>query len=158
MRLSPRTWGKLTLGALIIGGVLVTLWATNRPTVDSTAARPTPTATPPLLRAARAAIVVRDGAVRRATISCDGADRTASGFWAGAERQACEALASTRAALLSGPGCRTGTGTRLRVTGRFGDRRFDHRTRRSACDGWLSVNVLAGPVLKPDQELEQPSG
>jgi hypothetical protein len=158
MRLSARTWGKVTLGVLIIGGVLVTLWAINRPTVGSSTSAPTPTATAPPLEGARAAIVVRDGSVERATITCDGTRRAATGFWAGARREACDALASSRAALLADPGCPTGTGVRMRVTGRFGDRRFDHRTRRAACAGWLAVNVLASPVVKPDQELDEPPG
>jgi hypothetical protein len=162
MRLAPRTWAKLIVGVLVIGGVLVTLWATNDPSLPgagTVAATPTPTAGAPPLRAARATVVVDDGAVHRATIACDGANRSATGFWAGAPGKACDALAAARGDLLAGPGCTgAGTGTRMRVTGRFGSRRFDHRTHRAACPEWLGVNILAAPVVEPDQQLGSPSG
>jgi hypothetical protein len=159
MRLAPRTWAKLIAGVLVIGGVLVTLWATNHPTLPGPspgAASPTPT--PPALRRASATVVIDDGAVHRATIACDGARRAATGFWAAAPGRACDALAAARGGHLSGPGCTgaaaaAGSGARMRVTGSFGARRFDHRARRSGCPGWLAVNVLAAPVVEPDQQL-----
>ena len=76
---------------------------------------------------------------------------------------ACDALASTRTALLSGPGCprlgRRQVG--IVATDSFGDRRFAHRAVRGGCpddDGWLAVNALASPVLEPDQVLEEAGG
>ena len=72
---------------------------------------------------------------------------------------ACDALASTRGALLSGPGCPR-AGRRyvgITATGSFGGRDFAHRAVRGGCpdpDGWLAVNVLGLPVLELDQELD----
>jgi hypothetical protein len=155
---SSRTWGKLTLGTLTIGGILVGLWATRAPqTVEP--ASPHHSAVP-RLAAADAAVRVREGShTRRASISCHGDRIRASGFWATDAADACDALASTRLALLSGPGCPriAGREVGITVTGSFGARRFAHRAVRGGCpdpDGWLAVDVLAAPVLKPDQELE----
>jgi hypothetical protein len=94
---------------------------------------------------------------RRATISCDGARRTASGFWRRDPAEACDALASTRGALLSGAGCRrlSPDRARMHVTGAFGERRFDLRQQDGGCpspDGWLAVNALAAPVLVPKRK------
>jgi hypothetical protein len=160
--MSARTWGKLTLGVLVIGGILAGLWALYGPR----SAEPAPEARPavPRLAGAAARLSVHDGSgTRRATISCDGDRTDASGFWAGQGTLACDALASTRAALLSGPGCprlgRRQVG--IVATGSFGDRRFAHRAIRGGCpdeDGWLAVNALASPVLEPDQELEEAGG
>ena len=155
--MSARTWGKLTLGTLLIGGILAGLWAVYGPRDAEPLPAPPP---PPRLADADAVVLVRDGAgTWRASISCDGERTGASGFWAGETVRACDALAATRGALLSGPGC-TRIGRRrvgIAATGAFGARRFAHRAVRGGCpdpDGWLAVNALAAPVLEPDQELE----
>jgi hypothetical protein len=170
VEMQPLRWAKVTIGVLLIGGILTGLWATNRPSVNATV-DVTPTPTPVALHDARAALVVlvvhRGGSgsarTRRARIACDGARRSASGFWARDPRGACDALAATRGALLSGRGCpRTPAGRpTLRAVGAFGNERFDHRAVRGGCtppDDWLSVNVLAAPVVRPDSELERRSG
>jgi hypothetical protein len=157
--MSARDWGRLTLGVLLIGGILVTLWVaygarTVEPAGEDRPARPR-------LADADAVVRVRVGAgTRRARIACDGDRNRASGFWAADPALACEALASTRNALLSGPGCprigRRQVG--ITATGSFGARRFAHRAVRGGCpdpDGWLAVNTLASPVLEPDQELQE---
>jgi len=156
MRLRPSTWGKLCLGVLVIGGTMVGLWAAFRPSVDPTVP-PAPRPHAPALRDAQAVVVVRrSGAAgeRRAVIACDGARHRAAGFWARDPRGACDALASTRGALLAGPGCaRPGRFTSIRVAGAFAGRRFVHRAARAPCpdlQGWLAVNALAMPVLPPD--------
>jgi hypothetical protein len=162
MRLSPRTWGKLTLGVLVIGGILVALWASNDPSLP----KPTPverTPVAPQLHDAHATVIVqgaRSNREARAAITCDGPRREASGFWKDDPRAACDALASTRGALLASLGCPATlrARTRLQARGRFGSRRFDHKAQRGGCpddSGWLAVNVLASPVLTPDQELDK---
>jgi hypothetical protein len=163
-RLRPRTWGKLTLGVLVIGGTVAVLWAISPPTLDPTV-EPEPRVAPRPLRAAAAVVVVRRAGSARelhARISCDGARRRASGFWRDPIR-ACDALASTRATLLSGPGCpaRRRDRTALRATGRFGARRFDHRAEQLGCPsvrGWLGVNALASPVLVPERAATEAAG
>jgi hypothetical protein len=157
VRLRPSTWGKITLGVLVIGGTFVLLWAAFQPTVSGVV-DPKPPPKPPLLRDAHATVTVyRPGSLRdrRAGISCNGARRDSSGFWRQAVR-ACDALASSRGTLLSGPGCtrRPIRRTALRITGRFGSRRFDHRAEELGCPSvrdWLGVNALASPVLVPQR-------
>jgi hypothetical protein len=156
------TWGRLTLGALLIGGVLALLWAIYQPTLGSTG-DPEPTPPPPRLNDTRAGLVLqREGEEEphRAVISCDGSRRSASGFWGAHPQAACDALASTREALLSGPGCESPSGTTLRVSGTLSGRPFEHTAQRGGCpdpDAWLAVNVLASPVLEPDRELDDPA-
>ena len=110
---------------------------------------------------ASATVTVHSGSrTRHARIACDGDDRRASGFWAADPATACDALASARDALLSGPGCARIARRRVGITatGSFGGRRFAHRAVRGGCpdpDGWLAVNVLGVPVLMPDQELDE---
>jgi hypothetical protein len=160
-----RTWGRLTVGVLVIGGVLVGLWAAFRPSVDPVV-QVQPPPKPPLLADTHAQVrLVRAGVQRaaRATISCDGPREAASGFWRRDPREACDALASSRGALLSGPGCAKAGGrrTRLRVTGRFGPRRFDHRAQDIGCpdvDAWLAVNALAAPILVPPRKATDAGG
>ena len=107
--MSPRTWGKVTLGLLVIGGTLGGLWAAFRPSlpgVETEASRP---AAVPALRDARAAVVLssaRSPRTWRAVIACDGRRRSATGFWARRPAAACDALAATRGALLAGADCR----------------------------------------------------
>jgi hypothetical protein len=159
MRLRPRTWGKLPAGILVIGFTLVGLWAAFRPSVDP-AVEPEPRVRPPVLTATRAVVLLqtaRSARRRRATISCDGSRRTASGFWQDDPAEACDALASTRGALLAGAGCPrlSSDRARMRVTGAFGSRRFDLRQQDGGCpdpDGWLAVNALAAPVLVPKRK------
>jgi hypothetical protein len=161
----PRTWGKLTAGVLIIGGTLVGLWAAFRPAVDPVVPV-RPPARPPLLAATRAVVLLQPASSsrsERATISCNGLRRTASGFWRRNPAEACDALASTRTALLRGPGCRrlSPNRVRLRITGAFGSRRFDHRQQDGGCpepDGWLAVNALAAPVLVPERKATDAIG
>src|SRR3954454_427218 len=82
---SPRTWGKVIFGLLVIGGTLGGLWAAFRPSlpgVETEASRP---AAVPALRDARAAVVLSAaGSPRslRAVIACDGPRRSATGVWA----------------------------------------------------------------------------
>lgn len=155
--------GRLTtiraaVGILVIGGVFVALWLMYRPSI--TPVGPLPQKPVPRLHAARATVRMTGplpGA--HATIACDGARQVASGFWAGHPARACDALASTRGALLSGIGCRKAPGrdVGLVVTGAFGARRFSHRVERSGCpsaDAWLAVEALALPVLFPQRKLE----
>jgi hypothetical protein len=153
---------KVTLGVLLIGGILVTLWATLGPREPD----PLPEAKPPSLQDARASLRVLDYPLERneasATISCDGDRRTATGFWADQPVEACDALASTRGALLSGPGCerlRRGR-ARMVVIGGFGTQRFEHRAQRGGCpdpDGWLAVDALVASLnlVPPDRALEE---
>jgi hypothetical protein len=157
MRLQARTWAKVTVGLLLIGGVLIALWAEYRPSVKTV--RVTATPTPQPLRDTQALIVLSGPRRGRAQVSCDGARRRATGFWRRDPAGACEALRSTRGALLAGPGCRKAAGIALHVSGAYGSKRFDHRAQRAGCpdqDAWLAVNVLGSPVLKPDRELEKP--
>jgi hypothetical protein len=159
MRLRPSTWGKLAAGTLIIGGTLVGLWAAFRPSVDPVV-KPQPPPRPPALTATRATLLLHtagSSAAHRATISCDGARRAATGFWRGQPAEACDALASTKGALLAGAGCRqlSPRRTRLQVAGAFGSRRFDLRQQNGGCpdpDGWLAVDALAAPVLVPQRK------
>jgi hypothetical protein len=156
--MNARAWGKLTLGVVLIGGILAGLWAMY----GARTAGPPDDRQPPLPRLAdaRANVRVRDGSgTRRAFISCHGNRRRASGFWGATPAEACDALASTRTALLAGPGCarpRPGQ-VAIAARGRFGGRRFAHRAIRGGCpdpEGWLAVDVLASPVLVPDRELQ----
>lgn len=158
---SSRAWGKLLLGTVVIGGMLTGLWSTYGPRTP-----PPPGAqAPAIARLAHAAAIVRvrDGSgTRVASIACNGRRRRASGFWARNVRLACDALASTRVALLSGPGCRRIGHAQvvLTVEGSFGARRFAYRAARGGCPdpaGWLAVDALAAPVLTPDQQLNRVS-
>jgi len=157
--MSARPWWRVALGVVLIGGILVGLWVEYRP-------EPLPEgedrAAAPRLADAAAVVKLHDGSViRPASIACDGDDRRASGFWAYDAVQACDALAATQAALVSGRGCprigRRHVG--IAVTGSFDGRRFAHRAVRGGCpdpDDWLAVNALALPVLGLDQELDEP--
>jgi hypothetical protein len=165
MRLRPSTWGKLCLGVLVIGGTLAGLWAAFRPSVDpGVAVKPPPE--PPSLHDARAEVVLsRAGSAgrRRAVIACNGAIRRATGFWARDPNGACDALAATRGALLTGPGCAGPQRryTRMRVAGSFAGRRFVHEAQRGPCpdmQGWLAVNALALPVVGPEREATDANG
>jgi hypothetical protein len=159
MLIKPRTWAKLTIGVLTIGGIVAVLWALYDPEPLKPVA-PEPTPAPARLHAARATVVVSGAAAGRASIRCDGERRSASGFWAGDAVRACDALAATRGALLSGPGCRRRDPGRVqvRIVGSVEGRRFDHAQQRGGCpdpDGWLAVDVLASPVLAPDSEADE---
>jgi hypothetical protein len=161
--LQPRTWGKLALGALIIGGTLAALWAAYGPLIPS-AFDSDPPDRPPVLHRSAGVVVVRfAGAARvqRSEITCDGRNRRATGFWARDPAEACDALASTRAALLSGGGCARLAPSRLRLhaVGHFGDVRFDHQAQKGGCpdpDVWLRVNALAAPLTPPDRKIVGP--
>ena len=152
-----RNWAKAALGALVIAGVYAVLWLEFGP-------RPAPPPDEPPghahLADATAVVTVHSSTrTRHASIACHGERRRASGFWAADPATACDALASTRGALLSGPGCPRIGRRRVGITatGSFGGRDFAHRAVRAGCpdpDGWLAINVLALPVLGPDQELE----
>ena len=157
--MSARIWWRVALGVVLIGGILVGLWVEyGRKPLPEDEDR----AAAPRLVDAAAVVKVHDGSgTRPASIACDGDDRRASGFWASDAVQACDALASTQAALVSGRGCprigRRHVG--IVVTGSFGGRRFAHRAVRGGCpdpDDWLAVSALALPVLGPDQELDDP--
>jgi hypothetical protein len=159
MRLRPRTWAKLTVGVLVIGGTFALLWAAFRPSVDSTVEVRPPPRPPPLHGTHAVVLLRRAGSQRlfRATIACDGARRSARGFWAATPGVACDALASTRSALLAGPGCRRTLPTRdrLHVLGAFGPRRFDHRQQLGGCPDprdWLAVDALGTPVFAPQRQ------
>jgi hypothetical protein len=165
MRLHPGTRGRICLGVLVIGGTLLGLWAAFRPAVDPTV-HVVPPPRPPALRDARAVVVLRrSGEARRhrAAIVCRGARRHAAGFWAPDPRGACDALASTRGALLAGPGCahpRRGS-TWMLVTGSFAERRFVHRAVRAGCPDlqpWLAVEALALPALHVDRAVTDRTG
>jgi hypothetical protein len=151
---------RYAIGVSLIAGILGGLWVAYGPRSPDPPEKQPP---PARLAAADTVVRVREGSqTRRASISCHGDSRRASGFWAEDPVQACDALASTRGALLSGPGCARVARGRVAITatGSFGARRFTHRVVRGGCpdpDGWLAVNVLATPVLDPDQELE-PAG
>ena len=161
--MSPRTWGKVIFGLLVIGGTLGGLWAAFRPSLPGVATEASRPAAVPALRDARAAVILsaaRSPRTWRAVIACDGRRRSATGFWARRPAAACDALAATRGALLAGAGCRrTPPGRwRLHVTGSFGGRRVDHRAQHGGCPdpaGWLAVNALVQPVLRPEQELDR---
>jgi len=160
--MTARSWGRLALGVVLIGGILAGLWVEfgPRPVEPADDDRPARAR----LADADAVLRVRDGAgTRRASIACDGDLRRASGFWAVDAAQACDALAATRVALLAGPGCprigRRQVG--IAAEGSFGDRRFTHRAVRGGCpdpEAWVAVNALALPVLGPDQELDDQGG
>lgn len=165
MRLRPRTWGKLTVGVLVIGGVLAGLWAAFQPAISPTVAvKPPPK--PPALHDTRAVVVLqlaKSARSDRATIACNGRRQAATGFWQRSAHEACDALASTRRALLSGPRCsRTSQDrTRLHVKGAFGARSFDVLQQDGGCpepDGWLGVNALASPVLVPSRKAADAPG
>jgi hypothetical protein len=161
----PRTWAKLTVGVLVIGGTFALLWAAFRPSVNDTVHVRPPPAPPRLHRTYAVVLLQRANSQRlwRATIACDGTRRTARGFWASDPVVACDALASTRSALLAGPGCRRTLPTldRLHVIGAFGRRRFDHRQQLGGCpdpQGWLDVDALGTPVFAPQREAtDRPS-
>ncbi len=150
---------RYVVGVSLIAGVLGALWVAYGPRTPD----PEPRAPVVRLAAADAVVRVREGSeTRRASISCHGDRRRASGFWAKDPAEACDALASTRGALLSGPGCaRVGRGrVIIAATGSVGARRFAYRAVRGGCpdlDDWLAVNALATPVIEPDQELEPAS-
>jgi hypothetical protein len=154
---------KVVLGTLVIVGVLVALWAIYRPIFPRTVETKPPPGVP-LLQDAQATVVVRMPQLTRtlrATITCEGRRRVATGFWRSSPREACDALVSTRGALIASRGCDQLNPGRLRmtVTGSFGTRRFEHRQQRGGCtdlEGWLAVNALVVPVAKPDQEIEAP--
>jgi hypothetical protein len=157
---------KVAVGALIIGGVIASLWAAYRPLLPSESiVTPRPTPAPPRLYDSRAVVAVRQAGsdvALWAVITCDGRRRSAGGYWKRDPRRACDALAATRGALLGAQGCSSSRTwrVRVRVTGRFGGRRFDHRAQRGGCpddEGWLAVNVLATPVVPPDQAVESPT-
>jgi hypothetical protein len=141
---------RALIGALLIGGILVGVWAAS-PLHPVPSPEPTPAA--PNLTDAHAVVVLRRaGAVQRAGITCDGDHRSATGFWADDVPGACSALASTRGALLAGPGCPQIAPRQmsLHVTGAFGERKFDHQVPFGGCPDdadWLAVNVFASPVL-----------
>ena len=171
MRLRPATWARACIGVLVIGGTLVGLWAAFRPTVDPRVPVVPPPRTP-ALRDARAVVVLTrsaevarrgEGRRHRASIVCRGARRHAGGFWAHDPRGACDALASTRGALLAGPGCahpRRGS-TWMLAVGSFAGRRFVHRAARAGCPGlgpWLAVEALAMPLLHPDRAATDRDG
>lgn len=150
-------WAKALVGVLVIGAILGGMWAAYRPAVLVVPpSRVTPPA--PRLDHARAVVVLRRaGAVYRAGIACNGDSRTATGFWSGNPLGACSALASTRGALLSGPGCpRIPRGlTSLHVSGAFGSHRFTHQAPLGGCPDdsqWLAVSVFAEPVLGPQRK------
>jgi hypothetical protein len=153
-----RRWVRPALGGLVIVGVYAVLWLE----FGSQPAGP-PKERPGHLQLADATAVVTvhtGSRARRASIACDGEARRASGFWAADPATACDALASTRGALLSGPGCPRIGWRRVGITatGSFGGRHFAHRAVRGGCpdpDGWLAVSVLGLPVLMPDQELDK---
>jgi hypothetical protein len=153
---------KALLGAVLIGGILGGMWAAYKPPVREI---PPPKRTPPAPRLddAHAVVVLRSArTVRRAAIACDGDRRMATGFWAGNPLGACSALASTRGALLAGPGCPRIPPrlTSLRVTGAFGRRTFAHQAPFGGCPDdadWLAVSVFAAPVLGPQRKADEAS-
>src|SRR3954453_8848299 len=115
--LRPRTWGRLTLGVLVIGGTLALLWAVYDPAI-SPLVESEPAPRPPALHRAGAVVTVSlpgRSRARRARVSCDGRRQEASGFWARSPAEACDALASTRAALLRGGGCASLRRDRVRL-------------------------------------------
>jgi hypothetical protein len=138
--------GKLALGLAAIGGIIAVVWIVHGGPAHPVAAQ---TPEPPHLDDARAVVTVRGAG--RAAITCDGDRRTATGFWAANPVRACDALASTRGALLEGPGC--ASPPTLHAVGAFGSRRFDRRGCRNTED-WLTVAALAVPVLDPAQKLD----
>lgn len=154
---------KTLVGVVVIGAILGGMWAAYKPAVLVVPpTRLTPTRPPPRLDDAHAAVVLRRaGAVRHATIGCDGDRRTATGFWVRDPVGACSALASTRGALLAGPGCGRipPRATSLRITGAFGRRTFAHQAPLGGCPDdaqWLAVSVFAEPVLGPQRKAEDP--
>jgi hypothetical protein len=152
-----RSWTRPAVGGLVIVGVYAVLWMEFGPRPSGS-----PDERPGhvhLVDATAVVTVLSSSRTRHASIACDGVGRRASGFWAADPATACDALASARGALLSGPGCprigrhRVG----ITATGSFGGRDFAHRAVRGGCpdpDGWLAVNVLGLPVLSPDRELD----
>lgn len=155
----------MAIGTLVIVGVLGGLWAAYRPSVPSVVETDPPPRVP-VLHDAHARVLLRvPGRARplRASIVCQGHRRRADGFWRSDPREACDALSSTRGAVLADRGCRRLDARRVRlvITGRFGDRHFAHRAQRGGCpddEAWLAVNVIASPVIKPDQRLVVPVG
>jgi hypothetical protein len=153
-----RAVARHVIGVLAIAGVLGALWLFYGPRTPE----PSRQGRAPAVRlaAADAVVRVREGSdTRSASISCNGDHRRASGFWADDPVRACDALAATRGALLSGPGCKRDVRGRVSIAakGSFGARGFAHRAVRGACpgvNGWLAVDALATPVIDPDQELQ----
>jgi hypothetical protein len=158
--MSTRNRVVSAVAVLVIAGTLGGLWIAYRPQVTPLVGAPAKVRVPPL-HAARATLVLRragSSTAQRATIACDGPTHRATGFWAGHANEACDALAATRPALLSGLGCRTTSiaHDRLHVVARFGARRADHTVQRPGCPDpkpWLAANALVLPVLPPDREL-----
>ena len=158
------SWATVAIGTLVIAGVLGGLWVAYRPIVPSVV-ETDPPARAPLLSDAQARVLLRvpeRARPLRASIVCDGHRRRADGFWRFDPREACDALGSTRGALLAGRGCRRLDARRVRlvITGRFGARRFAYRAQRGCPneEAWLAVNVFVAPVLRPDQRLVAPDG
>jgi hypothetical protein len=156
---------RVAVGALVIAGVLGGLWVAYRPSVPHVV-ETAPPARVPLLHEAHASVLLRVPQRRRplrASIVCDGHRRRADGFWRADPSGACDALASTRGALLAGRGCRRLDARRVRlvITGRFGARRFAYRAQRGGCpsdETWLAVNVFATPVLGPERRIVAAGG
>jgi hypothetical protein len=145
---------KIALGVVLIGGTIGVLWAVYRPSLPAATPVPRP-APPPVLYRTHADLRVPG---RMATIECDGSRRHATGFWAADATEACDALASTRAALLSGRSCASLPAGRLRLVARgaFGRRAFHVVQQRGGCpdpDDWLAVDALVKPIVAPDQKL-----
>jgi hypothetical protein len=145
---------KLAIGAVLIGGTFGVLWAIYRPSLPTPTPGPQPPPLPVLYRT-HADLRVPG---RTATIECDGPRRRATGFWAAHPTEACDALASTRAALLAGRSCRRLRVGRLRLVARgaFGRQAFHVIQERGGCpdpDAWLAVNSLVRPIVAPDQKL-----
>jgi hypothetical protein len=157
-----RTRVRLVVGTFLIAGIIAGLWAVYRPTVSGVV-KVKPPPPPPRLHHARAVVLLalaRTGRPRRAVIGCDGDRRTASGFWAGEALRACDALASTRTALLTGPACGAARTAypRMRAVGAFEGRRFDRRAQQVGCadpDAWLGVDALASPILTPQRRADR---
>ena len=154
-----RPWVRSIAGAIVIVGTFALLWIEFGPRPAGGVEHPPP----PALFESRAVVRVTHPGLAHAataTITCDGAVRQATGFWAHDPREACDALASTGPALVAGPGCRVTTRRTLRLeaTGTFHGRSFTHRQQRGGCpdaDGWLAVNVLAKPLVVPEQKVTE---
>jgi hypothetical protein len=145
---------KIALAVVLIGGTFGILWAVYRPSLPA----PTPVPRPPPLPVLYRTHADLRVPGRTATIECDGSRRRATGFWAADATEACDALASTRAALLAGRSCRSPRVGRLRLVARgaFGRRAFHVVQQRGGCpdpDDWLAVNALVRPIVVPDQKL-----
>jgi hypothetical protein len=149
-----RVQPKIAVAAVIIGGTFGALWAVYRPSLPAPTPVPRPPP-PPVLHRTHATLRVLG---RTATIECDGSRRRATGFWAADATDACDALASTRTALLAGRSCRSPRAGWLRLvaSGAFGRRAFHVVQQRGGCpdpDDWLAVDALVRPIVAPDQKL-----